>query len=186
MEKHLKNHKHFKCDKCQNYFKTEGKLIAHQIDKHNVKIQCDKCNLEFSSTSALGAHFKAKHSEEKSHVCPICELSLTSATALKKHELGHFKEPQWKCDKCPHTTVYKFEMVEHIKKKHQTYFINQEIAEDFFDLNRCSNRLLLDFMKPIRRVWGRGAVLPNFKKFISYKLNRYGLHIQSDSCLNTA
>lgn len=175
MDKHLRNHKHLKCESCQKYFKTEGKLLAHTIEKHNVKVRCanEKCSLEFSSKSSLDAHFQAKHSEDKRHVCSICDLSLTSATALRKHELGHFKEPAWKCEKCPHKTVYKFEMVQHIKKKHETYFINREIAEDFFDLNRCSNRLLLDFMKPIRRVWGRGAVLPNFKKFISYKLNRY-------------
>ena len=172
MDKHLRNHKHFKCDYCDKFFKSEERLLAHKIDKHNLKLSCSKCDSQFSSKKALDAHFQAKHSDQKKFICTICDLSLTSTTALRKHELGHFKEPQWKCEKCSHKSVYKFEMVRHIKEKHKTYFINQEIAEDFFDMNRCSNRLLLDFMKPIRRVWGRGAVLPNFKKFISYKLNR--------------
>lgn len=172
MDKHVKNYGHYKCDTCKHYFKTEDKLLAHRIDKHNMRLKCTTCDSEFSTKKALNAHIQAKHSDDQKHMCEICDLSLTSRTALRKHELGHFKEHQWKCEKCPHKTVYKFEMVNHIKQKHQKYFINREIAEDFFDLNRCSNRLLLDFMKPIRRVWGRGSVLPNFKKFISNKLNR--------------
>uniref|UniRef100_A0A1I8NY38 C2H2-type domain-containing protein n=1 Tax=Stomoxys calcitrans TaxID=35570 RepID=A0A1I8NY38_STOCA len=87
-KKKLKNKGNFKfkCDQCDDSFRTERDLIGHKY-KHT-GILCDICGKSYSQLAAMKRH-RLSHSGIKAHKCDECPKAFYSMVALKSHQLGH-------------------------------------------------------------------------------------------------
>ena len=83
--------KRFKCNKCNEDFKSKGNLKMHIKENHQVKLQCDLCNEQFKSYFELEQHMKEEHDKPKMFKCDVCVKEFHLEWRLLKHKEGHSK-----------------------------------------------------------------------------------------------
>lgn len=105
----------FGCDICGRNFSLK-RYIRQHMGTHNRKTKCEICR---KLVSNMKIHIAARHiyKKKKKLSCPICGLNQTN---LKKHiNARHVEKPKpFKCDECEENFLYKFERLEHQRKKH--------------------------------------------------------------------
>ncbi|CAB3386160.1 Hypothetical predicted protein, partial [Cloeon dipterum] len=127
----------FKCHHCQYKAKSKGKLSVHVSRLHFPKtIKCNKCPKVFSTMQHLAKHARALH---VFRMCSICSSNVTvgnmsghlkrkncprcknefECLGLYKSHLKTCRQTLMKCQKCPNTFQYPFELKYHLKVKHR-------------------------------------------------------------------
>jgi KRAB domain-containing zinc finger protein len=123
---HIKNiHQDFICEFCDQRFNSKQSLDTHLKFDHMgfSKFKCETCERKFKSNSILRAHIRQVHGEKK-FKCEYkgCDRKFTFPSERKKHfDRVHLKiknEKQLQCDLCPHKSVKKFQLIDHIESRH--------------------------------------------------------------------
>uniref|UniRef100_A0A336M1T2 CSON007895 protein n=1 Tax=Culicoides sonorensis TaxID=179676 RepID=A0A336M1T2_CULSO len=97
---HMKLHESskFKCDFCENEFKTKSNLRDHILAVHlKQKSKCPICDKIFNK-SRLPRHIKIVHNKEKNYSCDVCDKKFKIPCLLKQHITSiHLKQRNHKC-----------------------------------------------------------------------------------------
>ena len=103
---HLKDHKHYQCLNCKNYFhglksKTLFKMHLQNSEEDVSKnrcngqneITCDICKFKCSEEDTFNTHFELEHEQKnsESHACSICNFKAPSIAKLIYHLKTHSK-----------------------------------------------------------------------------------------------
>ena len=68
----------FKCELCENFYKTKRGLQLHVQSIHEkISFECDKCDKHFTNKQVLQRHLEAQHSdgEKQEMKCKVCGKS---------------------------------------------------------------------------------------------------------------
>ena len=93
----------FKCDHCNELFKTRSSLRDHQIRQHGRKGEvhkCTECTKDFTNPALLRSHLRT-HTNERPFTCPYCPLKFKAKYHMECHAKRHTKaEGQFICLEC--------------------------------------------------------------------------------------
>ena len=79
----------YKCDICENDFKSRRYLQEHMITHTGEKPhKCNICEMKFSCNSNFRSHMRT-HTGEKPHKCNICEKKFVWKSDVSKHMRTH-------------------------------------------------------------------------------------------------
>eukprot|EP00108_Taenia_solium_P001283 TsM_000805200 transcript=TsM_000805200 gene=TsM_000805200 len=130
---HLRSHTQEKvvaCPQCGLLFTARTKLRDHLVRQHQTEdltfstattaYQCTYCLRCFGNKSLLQAHAN-RHINK--HICPLCNLTLHSKSAVKRHMLfRHTNKATVSCTHCPATLKDVHSLDSHILRCHQQSF----------------------------------------------------------------
>ncbi|KFH40527.1 Zinc finger protein-like protein [Hapsidospora chrysogenum ATCC 11550] len=88
-------------DGCGMRFKTSSVLTVHKtyhFDERLFACRIEGCEKTFQNQNTRWRHEKEVHSDERKHVCNLCNKAFTSAGALNVHRKTHFDERPYECD----------------------------------------------------------------------------------------
>ena len=116
--------KDFKCDHCDEIFKTRYLKKKHEEKEHNhLKRTCDLCKKECPDINFLAKHLVKEHctlNAEGKTVCMYCNTFQRShKRQVKYHILAvHFGQPEHKCTECDKTFIEQGLLKQHVKNVH--------------------------------------------------------------------
>ena len=131
------NHEIF-CVRCEMVFDTKEEMIYHMESMHinrtcvkmnnNEGYLCTECGRQFPNNSLLKEH-RLTHTEERPHVCNICDKGFKRTSALLTHIRGvHAPSSDHKCPICDKTFRAKLYLDRHVKlvhyRQHKNYKCN--------------------------------------------------------------
>jgi len=116
----------FACNQCPAKFTRNDSLKTHistihsEVDgyKSASTLVCDICRQLCTSQMALTLHVKKEHTKELPFLCQYCELGFLTKKSLEQHERRHKAEKRYPCDLCSEMFVYRYQLIDHIKKVH--------------------------------------------------------------------
>ena len=131
----------FKCDICQQLFKTETSFEFHKwthrqyctncdilfkdsiaLMDHNKKFhrsqirerpKCETCHISFSNASNLKRHMKIFHNKITLHCCEICFSPFNCIQSLKAHKKIHTQVKRYECKICHSSTDSEYKLKVH-------------------------------------------------------------------------
>ena len=144
----------YKCKQCDETFKQENQLNAHE-QIHGERIyQCDKCEKSFYCVSNLNKH-KLIHTRQKPYTCNICGKAYFYQHFLKKHRFLHSGEKPYVCRHCGRRFRWKRALIEH--KKCHTEEIKPE-QTNVFSCSECPKTFeTLQTLKIHKGIHNRGS-----------------------------
>ena len=136
---HLGNRVH--CKQCDYTAVNESILKLHVETKHlGIRHECKLCSKDFSTSFYLKNHMEHIHSspyksENKLHICPICNQKFESRVSCKKHLREHNPETEEErairkakervsCDQCNRTFSCVGSLNIHIRSIHEDKKVN--------------------------------------------------------------
>ncbi|KAJ8666328.1 hypothetical protein QAD02_007990 [Eretmocerus hayati] len=85
---------------------------------HEMK-KCPICRMQFNTDYLLKRRNMLNHqNSQKYHSCPRCPKKFVSNSEFKQHPIHHSGETPIECDICGLYLKSKFNLVQHIKDKH--------------------------------------------------------------------
>ena len=100
---HTNKEKPFKCDICENSFRSRSDLDRHHGEIHfkgkEHNYECELCDHHSETKRGLAYHLKV-HYNRKKLKCNLCNKSYTEKKALNFHLKSHINEKSYKCDIC--------------------------------------------------------------------------------------
>ncbi|KAK3856473.1 hypothetical protein Pcinc_037211 [Petrolisthes cinctipes] len=108
------------CDKCEETFKYQHRLVLHKLQVHQATdpvYECQVCGAEYSSVGELRRHVST-HTGPGVITCGVCSLGFPDRASLKVHSLSHGGGPERsnKCESCGSEFPSKSELTRHIVK----------------------------------------------------------------------
>ncbi|XP_058448437.1 zinc finger protein 569-like [Malaya genurostris] len=120
------------CTHCSRGFPNKALLLRHlkhQCENHDKKIHCPFCNERFMWQTSMNKHAQQKHkptkpllqrpddeTEEKNHICQICNKSFIRRQHLDRHMSIHIPdEKKFKCTECNKAFNRKDNLRTHMK-----------------------------------------------------------------------
>jgi len=89
LKAHSATHEVFRCEICNDPFRTNFNLMKHRIDIHKIgcSVKCPICNIELESSTLLTAHMKSLHSEKHGGFrCAVCKIFFVGVLTLMRHK----------------------------------------------------------------------------------------------------
>lgn len=119
--------KRYKCDVCENEYKSPGGLKYHHILHSSPPfVTCSVCNKNFRSNATLKKHMLT-HTGEKKFVCELCNKRFTLKCSLKNHYLTHTGEKPYMCETCGR----RFSKGSNLRTHYRTHFKrNKDISSN--------------------------------------------------------
>lgn len=124
LENHKVNHaalrfKPFKCDHCNDRFKTKQGTSEHIIALHTVgpahKFTCKICEKQFLSQTEFGLH-RFTHLNKLPPTCDTCGKSFRAPYLLAEHKRIHTGEHKpFTCKFCQKSFLRKTNIMQHLK-----------------------------------------------------------------------
>ena len=119
LDKHLKTHLNFKCNKCEKEFNQQFDLNRHLKSHYQEnKYSCPECKKQFAFQSQLDFHLKQSHMAKRTFACLECGLNFTTETHLKRHADSHTKSTSLCCDKCGKEFTRTTPLKRHLQEDH--------------------------------------------------------------------
>ena len=109
----------FKCQKCDNEYKSRSELTSHMTRHEGLKIKCTEpdCNKLFKSKKALKLHVQILH-EGVRHFCDQCDFKTTMKCYLKDHINSVHAGVKQFCQLCDYKANSKGTLYAHMSSKH--------------------------------------------------------------------
>ncbi len=110
------------CEKCDRYFKDNGKLTRHIKSVHeNITYKCNQCDKSFKRPENLKSHIRGIHERADDMTCTLCDKSF----GLRKHLVAHVREVHenvrnYKCKICGMAVKQAVSLRKHMRLKHGT------------------------------------------------------------------
>lgn len=116
--------KPFKCNYCEEYFRSRFARLKHQEKLHLGPFPCDICGRQFNDTGNLKRHLECTHGGKRKWMCFICGKSVRERTTLKEHMRIHSGEKPHLCSICGqnfrHGSSYRLHLrVHHEDKRYE-------------------------------------------------------------------
>ena len=113
----------FKCDICDQVFKTKSNLKRHYNQQHNnyEKVyNCIICTKIFKHQWNLAIHKRSIHGAETKYKCEPCSKSFSVAGNLKRHlHTVHEAHKDYKCESCGKSFSQAVHLKGHINTVHE-------------------------------------------------------------------
>lgn len=109
--------KNFKCEHCQESYKSISGLKYHIAQNHSESsgvFKCSLCDFETKQEFLLRRHLR-RHNPDKSYVCNQCGRSFGSLDSLKSHMYSHASDRPFNCDACDKTFKSKAKLRSHVR-----------------------------------------------------------------------
>ncbi|XP_016976678.1 zinc finger protein 239 [Drosophila rhopaloa] len=91
----------FSCNLCAKSFTTNGALMAHQRRHQRLlQHQCPHCGRGFVESSNMRRHIVARHTDERPHLCTVCQRTFSRVYLLNLHLRTHTGERPYACGHC--------------------------------------------------------------------------------------
>ena len=124
LRKHMYNeHKNvqFKCDICDNIFKSKEGFINHKKLLHSgerIKYTCEECSQDYYNKNSYENHV-AKHNGEPSYCCDKCNKKFYTAFKLQSHGYEHKNENRrFYCTQCEYSSKTRVALRRHMSTLH--------------------------------------------------------------------
>lgn len=95
-------------------------LRRHYSLDHGTKPRhCKRCNFTTPNQTVLTNHVNTVHLGRRPRACPCCDYVAYTDAAVRQHVLAiHKKQKPFFCLKCPMSFARKYQVKEHLKRKH--------------------------------------------------------------------
>ena len=106
------------CSTCNYEFASRKDLFAHKRVDHGGKAPCPQCGVWVKSVSY---HVRDLHDRPIEDVtCNACNTRFQRISALRLHiQKHHRRQRTFSCASCPSTFVYRHELNNHVRDRHQ-------------------------------------------------------------------
>ena len=111
---HQITHQELCCNVCQTTFATNKELIGH-LNLHH--IQCPQCKVYFENEQIFGEHKSKDHNKIIKFTCNLCNKTLDASISLKNHVLMQHEKKSI-CRNCSAVFDTKNELSDHQNLKH--------------------------------------------------------------------
>ncbi|XP_067949354.1 zinc finger Y-chromosomal protein 2-like isoform X2 [Watersipora subatra] len=121
LEEHMNRvHKSLLCIYCGVNGGNSRALRRHySLDHRTKEKKCKRCDFTTSSQTTLTHHVNLVHHGRKPKSCPFCDYVTYTGAAVRQHVLAiHKKEKPFLCTQCPMAFARKFQVKEHLKRRH--------------------------------------------------------------------
>ena len=121
---HEEGKNNFKCDTCEESYKTNVYLKMHIRNVHknvekDLKYPCEHCDKSFENPGKCESHIKRVH-RNVTKTCTICKKEF-SAKYLKQHiKIFHDKVETHQCDLCQKVFYTNYHLKYHTDRVHST------------------------------------------------------------------
>jgi len=109
------------CDTCGKMYKTKYGLDLHNKNKHSLQYKhvCNVCQKGYNQKVQFRFHI-ASHAKLPLNKCRFCKVEFYSHGSLKRHlESCQGKDHRFVCDVCQLTFTRRYQLVEHVRGKHE-------------------------------------------------------------------
>ncbi|KAK9512983.1 hypothetical protein O3M35_001281 [Rhynocoris fuscipes] len=110
---------YFECFPCNKIFKSARQLNAHYIShfEHNAALEmvCKVCSQIIPADITMSEHMNRKHSNNKSHVCMLCDKAFRFKSSLMQHVNSHAVLTSHRCKICGRSFNSTEELDDHVK-----------------------------------------------------------------------
>jgi len=91
-----------------------------EVEHNGHEYNCDLCDKKYKSASSLNSHVKFFHEGiSKSFRCDICDKIFSGLSSFNFHTRSIHEKITFDCDQCDYKARQNFELVHHIKLKHE-------------------------------------------------------------------
>ena len=116
----LHDDKTYSCDECSHISKNKRALGKHKLRHRRQSLPCEKCNDTFFSEKKLMVHKKKIHDEKEDNKCDECDYAPLKKGNLVKHKMAIHGDMVFNCDQCVWKTKEQSNLNKHMKSKHPT------------------------------------------------------------------
>ena len=114
----------FTCPRCGNAYKHRASLEKHLRLVCDVEYKCPYCEFICRRKDELKQHVYNTHQRKPKdghelHRCPKCNNAYHYRRGMLRHlRLECGVEPQFRCPFCPHRSKLKFNLKDHLRRRH--------------------------------------------------------------------
>lgn len=136
----------YPCQICLESFRTEEKLLNHQIATHTVNVRrelyiCNACDRGFDQKYLYSQHMR--NHEHESLTCLKCNKDFKSYTSLQNHKKTYHGNIHFECDQCDKTFRTSNKLSYHLKLHTELRtFICHHCGKGFMDNNGLKRHVL--------------------------------------------
>ncbi|XP_028329267.1 zinc finger and BTB domain-containing protein 41 isoform X2 [Gouania willdenowi] len=114
----------FKCNFCEEYFKSRFARLKHQEKYHLGPFPCEICGRQFNDSGNRKRHIECTHGGKRKWTCFVCGKSVRERTSLREHMRIHSGEKPHLCSICGqsfrHGSSYRLHLrVHHDDKRYE-------------------------------------------------------------------